>query len=618
MAENSTYYQLSLNILKALGGDVSIAYPDADAIWDEIYKIYDHAGGRFDIVPLEKTITANGTYDYYPDGDADAFMPVNLKINVPQKYTDKQVADIENAAKKQGYNDGYAVGEAEGRLIGQEEGYQEGYVEGIEIQRDKLTTITITENGVYTKQDGYKEVTVQVENTGGITDEELQEMLKDAMDEGYQDGYAEGVDDGIEEGYQDGYNEGELHGIVIQKDKLTSLSVSENGTYTREDGYNEVIVDIPPKGIPEEDVQMLVEEAHTVGIETGKLQQKELMESITLKENGTYTREDGWNSVTVQVAGTGGEDSGKPKIYNGFRILKNSSALSIIDTLSKNLALVDFTQYDWSDVYDLEEFFGGFRISNGDQSYEWSDTDFDNFREGFNGEILSCKNMFKYATGSKNNAPLKVVPDFSKFTNNLLITSYAFADCVNLLTAVNITKWNTSKVVDMSYMFSGCSKLTTVPEFDCSAVRNVDGMFYSCSKLTTVPNMNCYNLRTFNYSGTTWLQTTSSVKSIGELRCDSIADVRTIFGSTTNNNITYFGGAKNLGKMYNVSNTAGTNAFVYAPNLTHESVMNIINGLYDRASVGYPILELKLHANHLALLSDEEKAIATNKGWTLS
>ena len=46
--------------------------------------------------------------------------------------------------------------------------------------------------------------------------------------------------------------------------------------------------------------------------------------------------------------------------------------------------------------------------------------------------------------------------------------------------------------------------------------------------------------------------------------------------------------------------------------------MNVINNLYDRASAGYSVLTLKLHANHLAMLSDEEKAIATNKGWTLS
>ena len=54
------------------------------------------------------------------------------------------------------------------------------------------------------------------------------------------------------------------------------------------------------------------------------------------------------------------------------------------------------------------------------------------------------------------------------------------------------------------------------------------------------------------------------------------------------------------------------------PNLTKESLLNVLNGLYDRASAGYSTLTLKLHNNHKALLSDNELAIATNKGWIIS
>ena len=45
--------------------------------------------------------------------------------------------------------------------------------------------------------------------------------------------------------------------------------------------------------------------------------------------------------------------------------------------------------------------------------------------------------------------------------------------------------------------------------------------------------------------------------------------------------------------------------------------MNVINGLYDRASAGLSVITLKLHANHLAMLSEDDIAIATNKGWTI-
>ena len=75
--------------------------------------------------------------------------------------------------------------------------------------------------------------------------------------------------------------------------------------------------------------------------------------------------------------------------------------------------------------------------------------------------------------------------------------------------------FNTSNVTDMSYMFSYCYGLTSVPLFDTSNVTNMNNMFYMqssslvpyTSQLTTVPLfdtskvtitagmfMNCYNV----------------------------------------------------------------------------------------------------------------------------
>lgn len=52
--------------------------------------------------------------------------------------------------------------------------------------------------------------------------------------------------------------------------------------------------------------------------------------------------------------------------------------------------------------------------------------------------------------------------------------------------------------------------------------------------------------------------------------------------------------------------------------LTHDSLMNVINGLYDRKTAGYSVISLRFGSTNLAKLTDEEKAIATNKGWTLT
>ena len=59
--------------------------------------------------------------------------------------------------------------------------------------------------------------------------------------------------------------------------------------------------------------------------------------------------------------------------------------------------------------------------------------------------------------------------------------------------------------------------------------------------------------------------------------------------------------------------------------LTHESLMNVINNLYD-LNLTYDVANggtlytqsLQLGADNIAKLTAEEIAIATNKGWTVS
>ena len=611
MINNNTYYQLSLNILKALGGDVSIPYPDGDAIWVEIRKIYDATGGNFDIARLEKMITKNGVYEYLAEDGIDAYMPVNISVNVPQKYTDEQVEHLKEEAKEEGYQDGL------------ESGYQNGFDNGIIEQKRLLTSITINDNGTYVREDGYNEVIVEVE--GGPSDEELQEMLKDAMDEGYQDGYADGVDDGMEEGYAsgkvDGYNEGELQGMIIQKEKLTSFTVFDNGTYTRDDGWNKVEVQVKG-GIPEEELQQMLEEAreegyqdglelgYQNGFDNGIIEQKKALTSITIKDNGTYTREDGYNEVIVDVPTI---TTDKQKIYNGFRLLDYSnSAITREDLYTTNLSKVDFTQYDWSGVYDMTEFFAGFITTNNETAPLFEDSDFDNFREGFNGQMLCADSMFEDRINV--NGCLKTVPDLSKFTNNLFSMYSIFGFNRYLVDASNLAKWNTSNVMDMQYMFNYCTALVSIPLFDTSNVTNMSYMFANCSSLVTIPQFDTSSVTDTSYM----FAACASLESIPLLDFGKVVNLGYIFGFSRNEIVTHLGGFKDLGKVSSISGTNSSSFLPFLPNITKESVLNVLNNLYDRKSNGLSVLTLKLHANHLAMLSDEEKAIATNKGWTLS
>lgn len=57
--------------------------------------------------------------------------------------------------------------------------------------------------------------------------------------------------------------------------------------------------------------------------------------------------------------------------------------------------------------------------------------------------------------------------------------------------------------------------------------------------------------------------------------------------------------------------------FQHCKNLTHKSLLSILNGLKDFSGTT-TTLTLTLHANSKAKLSEDEKQIATKKGWTIA
>ena len=167
-------------------------------------------------------------------------------------------------------------------------------------------------------------------------------------------------------------------------------------------------------------------------------------------------------------------------------------------------------------------------------------------------------------------------------TSNVVTMRSMFSGCHNLPT---IPRFDTRNVTDMAYMFTQCTKLTTIPRFDTSSVTNMEFMFFGCTALERLPVLDMGN----------------------------VMNVEGILMSC--NNITYIGGFINLGKQEQLN---VTNAFYGCTKLTRYGIMNIINNLYDRNTAGYSVINLPLGGENLARISDEEKAIATNKGWILS
>lgn len=134
--------------------------------------------------------------------------------------------------------------------------------------------------------------------------------------------------------------------------------------------------------------------------------------------------------------------------------------------------------------------------------------------------------------------------------------------------------------------------------------------------IKTIGNLNTISVVNFRYC----FSTCSCLTSIGEMDGSSALEIRNMFDSCSK--LVNFGGFKNLGMNYSTTASANNSAYTLTlsscSNLTHDSLMNIINGLYDIASKGCNVQKLVLGTTNLAKLSDEEKAIATNKGWALS
>ena len=69
--------------------------------------------------------------------------------------------------------------------------------------------------------------------------------------------------------------------------------------------------------------------------------------------------------------------------------------------------------------------------------------------------------------------------------------------CSSLSILPGISRWDTHKVTDMSYMFNACSTLLSFPDlskWDITNVKNMSYMFYECSSILYIPGISNWNI----------------------------------------------------------------------------------------------------------------------------
>ena len=158
--------------------------------------------------------------------------------------------------------------------------------------------------------------------------------------------------------------------------------------------------------------------------------------------------------------------------------------------------------------------------------------------------------------------------------------------------------------------------LTKIPWIDTSNATYMGGLFYFCRRLKEIPLLDTSNVTTMrNFCW--WCD---SLETIPLLDTSNVIDISSAFYPCFS--LTNLGGFKDLGKAYDTTKNANYSNYTLglssASNLTHESALNVLNGLYDIASKGCQPQKVSFHSNVIALLSEEEIAIGTNKGWTVA
>ena len=202
-------------------------------------------------------------------------------------------------------------------------------------------------------------------------------------------------------------------------------------------------------------------------------------------------------------------------------------------------------------------------------------------------------------------------------TQSLQNAYYMFKGCTELL-SIDLSNWNTQSLKDIMYFFDGCQKLQTInfSGWDFSPITNMKYAFQNCKALESLPLISLKNKGT-SFGSTSaschkMLYGCSGLKSFGGfIDTESVnwssSDYAPFYSCSELETIEQFGVIKS--SNFYINNCS---------KLTVESLMVLINALYDYVADGNTATHsFTIGSTNAAKLSDEQKAIATSKGWTI-
>lgn len=208
--------------------------------------------------------------------------------------------------------------------------------------------------------------------------------------------------------------------------------------------------------------------------------------------------------------------------------------------------------------------------------------------------VIDCINSTKTSYMFEGCVKLQYNPCIN--TNNVTSSEYMFEGCAKMN---NLDEFDISKSTNTSGMFKGCSSMTKIPQLNTELVLSMDSMFGDCSNLIRIEGISVKSLSNMPYSSVLGF---SELPKLRYFLCKDIGTKQ----SVTSVQFTYY----NLSKWGIVDEDN--------PDARQSLIDSLITYSFDRASAGYSNCTIKLHQNNKALLTEDEIAQITAKGYTIA
>ena len=272
-------------------------------------------------------------------------------------------------------------------------------------------------------------------------------------------------------------------------------------------------------------------------------------------------------------------------------------------------------------------------IRNASNITEWGST-LEEYIDGAHGEYIKTSLLVDYQNTYNSFKDLTTIPQFSsngnhyKFIPNLPLPSNTKNLFMYWYDIIEVPDFlNLNEITDVSNFFAGCYSLRDFKySGDFNATNSISGLFQQCTNLSgdisiNAPNATsansafylCKNINSITLTtapltiyGQIFLNATK-LQSVYNLNLGETSEAQyQPFYCSNLTNITFADGSI-------INNST---SFSSCTKLTVDSILNILNILKDLT--GSTSATLTLGAGNLAKLTDEQKAIATNKNWVLA